>query len=66
MAASYTPLSTTILPGAAGYSQAADVTLMAMSQSVGFATQNATSTQGGMQKITTTTTTTVLSLIAKA
>ena len=65
MAASYTPLSTAILPGAAGYSQAADVTLMAMSQSVGFATQNATSTQGGMTKVNTVTTAKLVSLIAK-
>lgn len=66
MAGSYTPLSTAVLPGAAGYANAVNVTLSAMSQSTAFASQNAKQTQSGMQQINTVTTATMVSQIMQA
>jgi hypothetical protein len=66
MAGTYTPLSTAVLPGAAGYANAVNVTLSAMSQSTAFASQNAKQTQSGMQQINTVTTATMVSQIMQA
>ena len=66
MAGAYTPLSTAVLPGAAGYANAVNVTLSAMAQSTAFASQNAKQTQSGMQQINTVTTATMVSQIMQA
>ena len=66
MAGTYTPLSTAVLPGTAGYEHAVNVTLSAMSQSTAFASQNAKQTQSGMQMINTVTTATMVSQIMQA
>ncbi len=66
MAGTYTPLSTAVLPGAAGYANAVNVTLSAMAQSTAFASQNAKQTQGGMQQINTVTTVNMVAQIMQA
>ncbi|HTQ14289.1 MAG TPA: hypothetical protein VMH86_10470 [Rhizomicrobium sp.] len=62
-----TPPSTRIVPGiAAGQAHAVAVATQMMTQTNALEMQNATQTQGGMQKINTVTTSTMLSLIAAA